>query len=699
MPNFIDTLINMIRGSRVLNIIPKMGLGDLFEIAILVIIIYYLIKHLRGTRAWLLFKGVLMALGVYSLAYIANLNVILTIFQSLAIFAGFAIVVAIQPELRKLIENLGTKSINVSTISIIRGIFKNSKTNQVKQKISDNTIQELVKGCFQMGKVKTGALICIEGNIPLKDYVESGIAVDAVVTGALLINIFEKNTPLHDGAVIIQNDRVTAATCYLPLSDSKKINKDLGTRHRAAIGLSENTDALVIVVSEETGAVSVARGGKLKHNLNREKLFEEIHNFQNTFTVKVDKNTQANFKQDWPIKALSIITAAMLWVIVINTTNPIESTVIKNIPVEIINDNAITDNEKTYEILSGKSINVKITDRKDVLDMINENEIKAVADFSKLSITNAVPIEVELINFPDTDIRLSESTMKISMEDLVTTEFGITIETVGELKDTLYISNISLDNDTLIISGAKSTVNTIGSVVVEIDQSKITSDTKLELIPKIYDKNGKKLDNEKFILNYNTIKANISMYNTKLVPLNIKAIITDPVLKSIVENIDYENKEIYVAGPDDLLKEFNEVNIEIPINISLTEISRSQFIKNIPIQGYLPDGIYVTKLNASENLIIDFVEFYTNNIIVSSTDISIMGLKEKYKATIETGEYSVHIVGQSSDIEKLTIDNIKPYIDVSDLTIGTHNIDLKFLVPNGSVIEDVKVKVTISDKG
>lgn len=695
MLNVINTIVN----SRVVSMLPKVGIGDIVEIIILVTIIYYLIKHLRGTRAWLLFKAVLIALGIYCLAYIANLSVILTIFQSLALFAGFAMVVAIQPELRKLIENLGAKSINVSTISIIRGIFKNSKNEQVKPKISDNTIQELVKGCFQMGKAKTGALICIEGNIPLKDYVESGIAVDAVVTGALLINIFEKNTPLHDGAVIIQNDRVTAATCYLPLSDSKKINKDLGTRHRAAIGLSESTDALVIAVSEETGAVSVARGGKLKHNLSREKLFEEIHNFQNSFVIKVDKNTQADLKRDWPTKALSLITAVLLWVIVVNTTNPIESTVIKNVPVEVINDNAITDNYKTYEILSGKYVNVKLTDRKDVLDMIDDNDIKAIADFSKLSITNAVPIEVELVDFPDTEVRLSESTMKISMEDLVTTEFGITVETVGKLKDTLYISNIALDNDTLIISGAKSIVNTIGSVVVEIDQSKIKSNTEIKLIPKIYDKNGKQLDNEKFTLNCNIIKANIYMYNTKLVPLNIKTVISDPILKSLVENIDYENKEIYVAGPDDLLAKFDEVNIEVPINISLTEISKSQFIKNIPIQGYLPDGIYVTKLNASENLTIDFVEFYTNNIIVNSADISIMGLKEKHKATIENGEYSVNIVGKSIDIEKLNIDSIKPYIDVSDLGTGTHNIDLKFLVPNGSVIENVKVKVTISDKG
>jgi len=143
-------------------------------------------------------------------------------------------------------------------------------------KFSDKTINELVKACYEMGKVKTGALIVIEDEIVLTEYERTGIAVDGILTSQLLINIFEKNTPLHDGAVIVRGDRVVAATCYLPLTDSLSISKDLGTRHRAAVGISEVSDSLTIVVSEETGRVSIALGGELYRNVDAEFLRNKL---------------------------------------------------------------------------------------------------------------------------------------------------------------------------------------------------------------------------------------------------------------------------------------------------------------------------------------------------------------------------------------------------------------------------------------
>ena len=143
-------------------------------------------------------------------------------------------------------------------------------------KFTDKTINELVKACYEMGKVKTGALIVIEDEIVLSEYERTGIAVDGILTSQLLINIFEKNTPLHDGAVIVRGDRVVSATCYLPLTDSLSISKDLGTRHRAAVGISEVRDSLTIVVSEETGKVSIAMGGELYRNVDAEFLKNKL---------------------------------------------------------------------------------------------------------------------------------------------------------------------------------------------------------------------------------------------------------------------------------------------------------------------------------------------------------------------------------------------------------------------------------------
>ena len=174
-----------------------------------------------------------------------------------------------QPEIRKALENLGQKNFLTSFFT-----FDFSKGEIAK--FTDKTINELVKACYEMGKVKTGALIVIEDEIVLSEYERTGIAVDGILTSQLLINIFEKNTPLHDGAVIVRGDRVVSATCYLPLTDSLSISKDLGTRHRAAVGISEVSDSLTIVVSEETGKVSIAMGGELYRNVDAEFLKNKL---------------------------------------------------------------------------------------------------------------------------------------------------------------------------------------------------------------------------------------------------------------------------------------------------------------------------------------------------------------------------------------------------------------------------------------
>ena len=197
-----------------------------------------------------------MILGFALFAELFKLNTILWILEKSLTVAVTALIIIFQPELRKALEQLGSRNLLNNILSI--------DDKKMEQGFSEKTINELVKATFEMAKVKTGALMVISRSVPLKEIERTGIEVDGLVTSQLLINIFEHNTPLHDGAVVIQGNRVTAATCYLPLSDNMNISKDLGTRHRAAVGISEATDALTIVVSEETGRVSVAQGGKLE---------------------------------------------------------------------------------------------------------------------------------------------------------------------------------------------------------------------------------------------------------------------------------------------------------------------------------------------------------------------------------------------------------------------------------------------------
>ncbi len=255
--------------------VPKMTMTDLMEIIIISIGIYYVINWFRTTRAWVLLKGILVILFFVALAAIFKFNTILWIFKNTINVGIIAIIIIFQPEFRRALEQLGSKGIVASLFSFDEEHIKNNK-------LTDKTIAELVKASFEMSKVKTGALIVVENQVVLGEYERTGIGVDAVVSSQLLLNIFEHNTPLHDGAVIIRGNRVIAATCYLPLTDSLYISKDLGTRHRAGIGISEVSDSITIIVSEETGAVSVAYGGNLVRNLTPDSLKEELAHLKKT---------------------------------------------------------------------------------------------------------------------------------------------------------------------------------------------------------------------------------------------------------------------------------------------------------------------------------------------------------------------------------------------------------------------------------
>lgn len=249
--------------------LPKITLTDVVEIFIITILFYYMLVWIKNTRAWMLLKGILVILIFVGIAAVFQMNTIIWIAKNTLSVALIALVVIFQPEMRKALEGLGRKNFLASLFSID---FSKNETG----KFSDKTINELVKACYEMGKVKTGALIVVEDEIVLSEYERTGIAVDGILTSQLLINIFEKNTPLHDGAVIVRGDRVVSATCYLPLTDSLSISKDLGTRHRAAVGISEVSDSLTIVVSEENGKVSIAMGGELYRNVDAEFLKNKL---------------------------------------------------------------------------------------------------------------------------------------------------------------------------------------------------------------------------------------------------------------------------------------------------------------------------------------------------------------------------------------------------------------------------------------
>lgn len=241
--------------------IPHIWIRDILDILVVAFVIYKLLAWIKDTRTWALFKGILIFAIVAIASYILQLQTVWWILSNTITVGTIGLVVVFQPELRRGLEQIGRGR--------FFGFILLNEDSKIEG-ITNDTIEEISKACTHMGKMKTGALIVIEQETKLGDVERSGINIDAAITMQLLINIFEKNTPLHDGAVIIRNNRISAATCFLPLTDSMDISKELGTRHRAAIGLSEVSDAIIFVVSEETGTISYVRNGKIRRGIDGE---------------------------------------------------------------------------------------------------------------------------------------------------------------------------------------------------------------------------------------------------------------------------------------------------------------------------------------------------------------------------------------------------------------------------------------------
>ena len=283
---------NFIRDYLVKLYIPRITWTDIIEIVIIAFVIYNVMVWIKNTKAWVLLKGIIIVVIFALIAYILNLKTILWIAGKTISVGIIALVIIFHPELRRALEQLGRKK-------ILFGLFRFNDGREKGERFSSKTAEEIVRACFDMGAAYTGALIVIEQDMVLEEYEKTGITVDGLVTSQLLINIFEHNTPLHDGAVIIRGDRVVAATCYLPLSDNNNLNKALGTRHRAGVGISEVTDSMTIIVSEETGKVSVAVGGELIHDIDADSLRNKLEYLRRrTIDVKSFKVWRGRLKHE-----------------------------------------------------------------------------------------------------------------------------------------------------------------------------------------------------------------------------------------------------------------------------------------------------------------------------------------------------------------------------------------------------------------
>ena len=249
------------------------------EIVLIAVVVYYIIEWIKNNKVLVILKGMLVLLLFYMVASILEFDVIKWIFQNALGLSITALIILFQPELRKGLEQLGKRNIVTPFLSQDENVF------------TDHTVDELVDAVFSLAKERTGALIVIERSVKLDEAESTGISLDAKISSELIMNIFQNKFPLHDGAIIIRGNRVAAATCYLPLSENYSLSKDLGTRHRAAVGISEVSDSVTIVVSEETGGISIAENGELTRRVGRELLYDRLKELQNS-TDEQDKKVR-----------------------------------------------------------------------------------------------------------------------------------------------------------------------------------------------------------------------------------------------------------------------------------------------------------------------------------------------------------------------------------------------------------------------
>lgn len=265
MDDFMSTVRNMLW-----NLTHRLGIIEIIDILIVAVIIYELLLLTRHTRGSALLKGLFLLLLIVIISNLLGLTSLNWLLLAIVQNGALVLVILFQPELRKALEKMGRS----------RLMTKGNRRNEDEDR--NTVIQEIIQTVIDLSRRKVGALIVFEQQTGLQDVIETGTTLNAEISAPLLENIFEPNTPLHDGAVVIRDDQVMAAACILPLAEASGVSRELGTRHRAAIGITENTDACVLVVSEETGIISLARDGYLKRPLSTEDLKAFLNGFYST---------------------------------------------------------------------------------------------------------------------------------------------------------------------------------------------------------------------------------------------------------------------------------------------------------------------------------------------------------------------------------------------------------------------------------
>lgn len=670
--------------------IPNFTLSSLIEILIIIFVLYKLFSNIKDSRTWTIIKGLCVFFVFYLISVICDFHVITTIFQSALYIMVVGIIVLFSTEIKKILEGLGGKKFKKNVSSL----FKEKENFSEETKETLHTIKEVVTACKTMSKDKTGSLILFEKNSSLSEYEATGINIDSAISSQLILNIFEHNTPLHDGAMIIKENRIVSATCYLPLSENLEINKKLGTRHRAGIGVSEVTDCIVVIVSEETGGISICKKGEIE-KVNPEELEEKLKNY----LLEEDNFNPIHgviLRKNWKTILFSIIVSLLLWISIFNYKDP---TITKSftIPVTVINETAISSVNQTYKVVEGDTVSFKISGKNSIVKDLSADNFKAIADLSKLSYVYAVPIEVTttMESIKDRiEITVTRNdTMKVTLDEVIEADIDVVAYSTGTVGKGYKLKELVPEVSKITIKGPKSKISKIKEASTIINISNLKETTKVNAQLTIFDKNGDIIDISDCIINKSNIEIMVVLYNTKTVDLKVTTTGT-PMKNYRLKSFTPDITSVDIAGNNVDLKDVTEINATIDIS----EISANTS-KMINIKEFLPENIELVDEDLTVTVALELEEFKTREFTLKSEDIIVKNLNEKFVCKLIKAETSVTISAIQEILDNLKIEDLEPYIDASNLEEGEYNLNLQFTnTSDVSIPEIPKIEIKIEKK-
>ena len=679
---------------------PKIYASDIVEIFIIAVLVYYIMIWFQRSRAWTLFKGIIVIVLFMFAAVLFNLTTILWIADKTLSVGIIAIIIIFQPELRKALEELGKKN-------VISRYFKFG-SNTGDDRFSDRSIEEIVRATVDLAKVKTGALIVIAKDQDLTEYEETGIRLDADISRQLFINIFEKNTPLHDGAVIIDGDKITAATCYLPLSNSTSLSKDLGTRHRAGVGISEVSDSVVVIVSEETGSISIARDGKLiryadaatlKNELKKVQAKEEVKSKKKKGAMKsVTKKLRESITNNIMLKIAAVFIAALVWLAVVNLSDPTKTITIYGIPINLTDEEAITDQNKVYKVDQRLTLNVTITGKRSVISELSSDDFTAVAPLDEISVANSVQVEVSAnkknVENKISIVNQSVKAVSVDVEDLVDEQYPVEVEITGELAKGYYLGGYSNSRNNIIVTAPESVQHKIDKAKVIVDVSNASQSFEEKYKIKLYDENGNTIKNTNVTKNYNKTKVSIEVLKGNTIPVDVEYS-GKPAKGYEVTGVEFQPQKVTLVGKHSLIDSLE--SIKVPKEDISVDGAKDTVNVEVNLNKYLPDGVSVSdSANAIATITVKVEKLETKKFQINKSDISLQNIESGYIAEISSDSISVSLTGLKSELDKVTPDDIKAVVNLKGIN-SNKTVDVSLTVPNNTTLKNkvsVKVKVT-----